>query len=129
MTALEVLVSTEPLQTPRDLEDGMRLLTRAELRLAAGRAREALDDALLVQRLLSPSIRMFGMQSWRTVGALAALTLGERARALELAHEEFEVVGTHRCAARPGPGPPSARCVRGGRATTRVAPRGGRARG
>ena len=34
---------------------------------------------------------MFGMQSWRTVGALAALTLGERARALELAHEEFEV--------------------------------------
>ncbi len=91
VTALEVLVSTEPLQTPRDLEDGMRLLTRAELRLAAGRAREALDDALLVQRLVGPSIRMFGMQSWRTVGALAALTLGERARALELAHEEFEV--------------------------------------
>ena len=89
--ALEVLVSTEPLETPRDLEDGVRLLARAELRLAAGRAREALDDARLVQRLAGPSIRVFGMQSWRTVGALAALTLGEQAQALELAHEEYGV--------------------------------------
>ncbi len=89
--ALEVLVSTEPLETPRDLEDGLRLLARAEVELATGRAREALDDARAVQRLAGPSIRIFGMQSWRTVGALAALTLGQRTLAVELAHEEFEI--------------------------------------
>jgi hypothetical protein len=90
--ALEVLVSTEPLQTPRDLEDGgPPARARAELRLATGRAREALEDALLVERLAGPAIRVFGMQSWRTVGALATLTLGRREGARELANAEYEI--------------------------------------
>ncbi len=89
--ALEALVSTKPLHAPTDLEDGMRLLARSELRLAAGRPAEALEDALLVQRLAGSTIRVFGLQSWRTTGALAALALGRRDDALAFAHEEYEL--------------------------------------
>ncbi len=91
VAALEALVSTEPLETPRDLEDGMRLLVRAELHLAAGRAREALDDALVVQRLAGSTICVFGLQSWRTTAAVAALALGRRREALAFAREEYEL--------------------------------------
>ncbi len=66
------------------------LLARASTR-ATGRAREALEDALLVERLAGPAIRVFGMQSWRTVGALATLTLGRREGARELANAEYEI--------------------------------------
>jgi DNA-binding CsgD family transcriptional regulator/tetratricopeptide (TPR) repeat protein len=89
--ALEALVSTEPLDAPRDLEDGMRLLARAELRLAAGRAGQALKDARRVQRLTGASIRVFGLQSWRTTAALSMLALGQRDEALECANEEYEL--------------------------------------
>jgi DNA-binding CsgD family transcriptional regulator len=87
----EVLVAAGPLDQPRDLEDGRRLLARAELGLAEGRPEEALADALAVGQLTSPSLRVIGPLSWRVVAAQAALALGRREQALELARQEFAV--------------------------------------
>ena len=87
----EVLVADGAFDRPRDLEDGARLLARAELGLAENRPEEALVDALSAGQLTSPSLRVFGLLSWRVVAAHAALTLGRLDQALELARQEFAV--------------------------------------
>lgn len=89
--AAEAIVAAGPLTEPHDLEDGLRLLARAELRLATGYPEDALEDALRVRDLAGPSIRVFGLLSWRTTGARAALALGRRSEALAFANEEYEV--------------------------------------
>ncbi len=67
------------------------MLARAELRLAEARPEQALTDALAAQRVTSPSVRLLGLLSWRAAAAQAALALGQRRRALELAREEFAI--------------------------------------
>ncbi len=89
--AADVLAAGGALDRPRNLEDGARLLARAELRLTEARPEQALADAVAAQRVTSPSVRLLGLLSWRAAAAQAALALGQRRRALELAREEFAV--------------------------------------
>jgi DNA-binding CsgD family transcriptional regulator/tetratricopeptide (TPR) repeat protein len=84
-----VLGEDGPLEEPSDLEDVLRLYALAELRLAQGRAQEALDHALLVGEVGERTVRFLGYAPWRTTAAQAALMLGDSARALELAGEEL----------------------------------------
>ncbi len=87
----EMLVATEPLAAPRDLDDALRLLARAELLLARGDAKAALADALAVQLFSRRSIRVLGLISWQVTAAQAALALGDRTRALGYARAESEL--------------------------------------
>jgi DNA-binding CsgD family transcriptional regulator len=80
-----------PLEQPRDLEDAARLLARAELRLALGRAPEALEDALRTGQILCEGARVFSLFSWRATASAAALAAGETSRAVELADEEVAI--------------------------------------
>jgi DNA-binding CsgD family transcriptional regulator len=89
--AEQSLTAEGPLDRPRDIEDALRLFARAELRLAQGRAREALDDALASQRSLGPTITYLAFVPWHSTAAQAALTLGDHDRALELAREELNL--------------------------------------
>jgi DNA-binding CsgD family transcriptional regulator len=66
--------------------------SRARLRLAQGRAREALDDLRECARLLEGwKIRSPGRIPWRASAALALTSLGERDEAIRIALEEVEL--------------------------------------
>ena len=84
------LTEDAPLSEPRDLEDALRLYALAELRLAQGRAEEALDNSLLAAGAGEHTVQFLGFLPWRGCAAQAALTLGERERALELASQAWE---------------------------------------
>lgn len=84
-----VLGEDGELTEPQDLEDVLRLYSLAELRLAQGRPRDALDAALQVGAVGERTVRFLGYCPWRTTAAQALLLLGERDRALELAQEEL----------------------------------------
>jgi DNA-binding CsgD family transcriptional regulator len=75
-----------PAATSNNLEDAMRLYSLARVRLAQGRAKEALDAALRTGSVVEKTVSFFGYCPWRTTGAEAALALGERRLAEELAH-------------------------------------------
>lgn len=68
-----------------NLEDAMRLYSLARVRLAQGRAQEALDAALATGGVVERTVEFFGYCPWRTTGAEAALALGDRRLAGELA--------------------------------------------
>jgi DNA-binding CsgD family transcriptional regulator len=82
------LTADSALEEPRDLEDVARLSARAELRLAQGRADDALADALASGQAIGSSIVVMGQSQWRATAALAALALGDREQARELARED-----------------------------------------
>jgi DNA-binding CsgD family transcriptional regulator len=84
-----VLAEDGPLEKPEDLEDVLRLHSLAELRLLQGRPSEALDAALTVGEIGERTVPSQGYTPWRTTAAQAALSLGDSARALELAGEEL----------------------------------------
>jgi DNA-binding CsgD family transcriptional regulator len=66
--------------------------SRARLRLAQGRAREALDDLRECARLLEGwKIRSPGRIPWRASAALVLISLGERDEAIRIALEEVEL--------------------------------------
>jgi DNA-binding CsgD family transcriptional regulator len=66
--------------------------SRARLRLAQGRAREALDDLRECARLLEGwKIRSPGRIPWRASAALALMSLGERDEAIRIAFQEVEL--------------------------------------
>jgi ATP/maltotriose-dependent transcriptional regulator MalT len=73
-----------------DLQDALCLYSQAELRLAQGRPREALEDALSSGRIVERTVKFFGYCPWRTTSARAALALGDRDRALRLAREAVD---------------------------------------
>jgi DNA-binding CsgD family transcriptional regulator len=77
---------------PQDLEDVYRLWTRGRLRLAQGRAGEALQTSLLVGKALElAGVRLLETTPWRLTGAEAALVLGRRDQAVQLAQEQHEI--------------------------------------
>jgi DNA-binding CsgD family transcriptional regulator len=88
-----VLTEDGPLIEPHDLEDAVRLYARAELRLAQGRLQEALEVALQAGRTAEHTVKFLGFCAWRTCAAQAAVGLGERERALELATEAWQRAG------------------------------------
>jgi tetratricopeptide (TPR) repeat protein len=66
--------------------------SRARLRLAQGRAREALDDLRECARLLERwQIQSPGRIPWRASAALALASLGERDEAIRVAREEVDL--------------------------------------
>ena len=85
--AQAVLDENGPLEDPQDIEDVLRLYSLAELRLAQARPREALDAALAVGEIGERTVRFLGYCPWRATAAQAALLLGERDRALQLADD------------------------------------------
>ncbi len=68
-----------------NLEDAMRLYSLARVRLAQGRARDALDAALATGSVVEGTVEFFGYCPWRATAAEAALALGDRKLAEELA--------------------------------------------
>jgi DNA-binding CsgD family transcriptional regulator len=85
--AEQALFEDAPLDQARDLEDARRMQALAELRLAQGRPREAYEIARTTGRTFEPSIKAFGFCPWRVTAAAAAVALGDRGTALELARE------------------------------------------
>ncbi len=85
--AEKVLEEDGPFDPPRDLEDVLRMYSMAELRLAAGRAEEALELAQTVGARVEESIGYFGYCPWRGTAAQAAILLGDAERALALSRE------------------------------------------
>jgi DNA-binding CsgD family transcriptional regulator len=83
-------IATGPL--PELLHLTFVLDSRARLRLAQGRAREALDDLWECARLLDGwKIRSPGRIPWRASAALALTSLGERDEAIRIALQEVEL--------------------------------------
>src|SRR5205823_6315970 len=72
-------------EEPQDIEDVLRLYSLAELRLARAQPREAFEAALAVGEIGERTVRYLGYCPWRGTAAQAALMLGQRDRALELA--------------------------------------------
>jgi DNA-binding CsgD family transcriptional regulator len=86
----EQVLADEGVDGPADLERAQLLYAWAELRLAQQRPQEALASAFAAGEALGAEPRTVGGTSlWRTAGAQAALQLGDRERALELAREEL----------------------------------------
>jgi DNA-binding CsgD family transcriptional regulator len=88
--AEEILFEVGELDEPGDLEDAMRLHSLAELRLAQGRAAEALELAVKSGAAAERTVKFFGYCPWRTTAAGAALALDERDRAVAFAREAAE---------------------------------------
>ncbi len=82
------LLSGSSSEAVEDLEDVHCLYARAELRLAQGRPREALDDALAARDAIGPGGWLVGDRPWRSVAAQAALALGDREQALRFARAD-----------------------------------------
>lgn len=89
--AQHALTEDAPLDRAQDLDDARRLYALAELRLAQGRPREALEAADRTAAVIQPNAQVFGYCPWRTVAAQAALALGERDQALECAREALAI--------------------------------------
>jgi DNA-binding CsgD family transcriptional regulator len=89
--AADALDADGPLHSPLDVEDTLRLFARAELRLAQGDPRQALEDAIDTGTAIGETLRVVGPAPWRTTAAQAALALGDRDQALTLAREELAV--------------------------------------
>lgn len=88
--AREVL--EEDADDPRDdLEEGMRLVALAQIRLAEGQAQEAVDLAHRAGAAVERHVKVVGFCPWRAVAAEAALGAGEVNRARELAAEHHRV--------------------------------------
>ncbi len=68
-----------------NLEDAMRLYSLSRVRLAQGRAKEALDAALASGKVVEATVEFFGYCPWRATAAEASLALGERDQAQEMA--------------------------------------------
>ena len=112
-----------------DLEDARRLYALAELRLAQGRPREAFETALTAGAAIERTVTVWAYCPWRSTAALAALAMGEREQARELARAALEL--SERTGAAPCPDPRAARprTVRTGRGRARAPAPGGGARG
>jgi DNA-binding CsgD family transcriptional regulator len=87
----DALDADGPLHRPLDVEDALRLFARAELRLAQGDPRRALEDAIDTGTAIGETLKVAGLAPWRTTAAQAALTLGDRDQALKLAREELAI--------------------------------------
>jgi DNA-binding CsgD family transcriptional regulator len=85
--AEKVLGEDGAFDPPRDLEDVLRMYSMAEIRLAGGRAREALELAQTVGGRVEASISYFGYCPWRGTAAQAAIALGDAERAVALSRE------------------------------------------
>jgi DNA-binding CsgD family transcriptional regulator len=86
--AAEAVVTEEaPLAKPYDLEDAMRLVALAEVRRAQSRMDEALACAKAAGQAAEQTLPFFDYARWRASAAQAALALGDRDQALELADE------------------------------------------
>lgn len=76
-------------QTPpgasNNLEDAMRLYSLSRVRLAQGRAKEALEAAMASGSVVEATVEFFGYCPWRATAAEAALALGDRDLAEDLA--------------------------------------------
>ena len=81
------LTEDRPLEPIQDLEDVIRMYSLAELRLSQGRHQDAYDAALHAGTAGEASVAFLGYCPWRGVAAEAALALGNRDRARELARE------------------------------------------
>ena len=73
-----------------DLEEVLRLAAQAQLRLAQGRGRDALGDALAAGRGLT-TLPGSKFVPWRAMAAEGALAAGELEQAVALAHENLEI--------------------------------------
>jgi DNA-binding CsgD family transcriptional regulator len=89
--AEEMLIDGAPLDQVRDLEDARRIEALAQLRLAQGRPGEAYEHALAAGDSLDPAVNVLGYCPWRITAAQAALHMGDRPAALELAREAHAV--------------------------------------
>jgi DNA-binding CsgD family transcriptional regulator len=89
--AEQVLEEEEPVVRPEDLEDAARVCALAELRLAQGRAEEALTLALDAGRQIERHVVILGYCPWRITAAQAAVQLGRMEQALELADKSLEM--------------------------------------
>lgn len=69
-----------------NLEDAMRLYSLARVRLAQGKPKDALDAALASGKVVEATVEFFGYCPWRATAAEAALALGDKDLARELAH-------------------------------------------
>lgn len=88
--AEETLSEEAPAEPTGDVGNAARLYALAELRRNQGRAAEALEVALEAGQLSERHFPFLGYCPWRGSAALAALALGDNARALELAQEMYE---------------------------------------
>ena len=70
-----------------NLEDAMRLYSLASVRLAQGKAKEALEAALGSGAVVESTVEFYGYCPWRTTAAEAALVLGDRRLAEQLARD------------------------------------------
>jgi DNA-binding CsgD family transcriptional regulator/tetratricopeptide (TPR) repeat protein len=89
--AERTLSEDAPLEPVTDLEDARRLYALAELRLAQGRPREAFETALTAGAAIERTVAVWGYCPWRSAAAQAALAMGEREQARELARAAVEL--------------------------------------
>lgn len=88
--AERVLAAEGGITSPDDLEEVLRLAARAELRLAQGRGRDALSDALAAGRGLA-TLPGSKFVPWRAVATQAAVAAGDIDLAVQLAHKNLEI--------------------------------------
>jgi DNA-binding CsgD family transcriptional regulator len=87
--AEEVLSEEAPAEPTGDVGNAARLYTLAELRRSQGRADEALEVALEAGQLSERNFPFLGYCPWRGSAALAALAMGDDARALDFARDMY----------------------------------------
>ncbi len=88
--AESVITEDFPLEPPYDAEDAIRLCALAELRRHQNRSEEALELATLAGEVGEGTFAYFGYCPWRASAAQAALALGDRKQARQLAGEALE---------------------------------------
>ena len=81
----------EPAGRASDLQDAVALTVRAELRLAQGRAEDALEDALASRRVLGEANVLTAFTPWQAIAAAAWLALDDTERAAALAQESLRL--------------------------------------